>query len=360
MKAWQGLTAIVAIVAMMVMGVVVQRRGERLLVLNQLADASFDEARRHHARIVNLRAEAEGRGCDVATPSPAPLSPRPAPARSRLEAEVRLDRARARATEQFSLWTALMATVGPCVDGWERRGPLREVEPWLPGLPAHRRPEAAESVALSFADQVQSAELLHGFVRSVDHLRATVCTDPSALVVQFKAELEARQLPRLYWAMLYEPNRAGETTGEPPYIGPFGTRPERLTGLGLRAGDPDPRLHGSALAADVASWLGSTQKRWSARGRPPGEAILLTLLSWRVGPEQVAEWLATSSERLGVHSAAITFVELEDTALASADEVGRIAQSEAFPYVPRVVAAAIVAEELCPPPPPEASPRRDR
>ena len=350
MKAWQGLTAIVVIVALMVLGVLVQRRTARLLVLNQLADASFDEARRHHARTAHLHSQAVERECGVTAPKPAPLPPRPDIARAQREAEGRLARARAEATDQFGRGTTLMATVGPCVDGWERRPPLREVEPWLPGLPSHRRPAAPESVALSFAARVQTAELLQGFVRSVEHLRTTACETPDPLVDQFKTELAARDLPALYWAVLYEPNRVGEEPGTEPFIGPFGAASARVAGMELKrvTEDADPRLDGVALAPRVADWIHLVHTRWLAKGRPAGEAILLTLLSWRVGEAQVADWLSASADRLQVHPAAITFVELEDTALGVDDDAVRAAHGEAFPYVLRVVATAIVADELCP------------
>jgi hypothetical protein len=359
MKAWQGLTAIVVIVGLMVLGVLVQRRTARLLVLNQLADASFDEARRHHARTVDLHREATKRGCVNEAPMPTPMSGRPALARGGLEAEVRLDRARAQATGQFELWTALMATAGPCVEGWERRIPVREVEPWLPWLPSHRRPAAPESEALSFAARVHTAELLQGFVRSVEHLRATACEKPDALVEQFRAELAARDLPPLYWAVLYEPSRVGEEPGTEPFLGPFGAAPARVAAMELErtTEDADPRLDGVALAPRVANWIDLVHTRWLAKGRPVGEAILLTLLSWRVGEAQIADWLSDSAKRLQVDSAAITFVELEDTALGMDDESSRARHGEAFPYVPRVVAAAIVADELCPQDPPAAGAR---
>ena len=346
MKAWQGGVAIVVIIVMMVVGVLVQRRSEQLLILNQLAEASLEEARRHHARSAKLleRASAE---CLPPTSPNTPLPPPPPVASSRLEAEVRLDRARAIATDQFSRWAELMAVVGPCIEGWQKR-PVREVEPWLPGLAAFRRP--GEDEGASFAERVRAVELLQGFVSSVSSLESAACTGGNPLIPTFRAALAERGLSDLYWAMIFVTSQEADAA----FAGPFGVADARMAGLGLKAaaeGSLDPRADGPDLAPRVARWLEATQKRWTKGGRPLGEATLLTLLSWRVGEEPVAAWVAATAERLQRHPATVTFVEIEDTALADQEEPS--VHARAFPWVPRVVAAAIVADELCPPESPE-------
>ena len=343
MKPWQGIAAILVIVGMMAVGVIAQRSAESLLVLNQLADASFDEARRHHARSQNLLNEAWTRKCDQPTRKLPPLTARPAPAHSRLEAEVRLDRARALVNEQVGRWTTLMATVGPCIDGWERRPTGRAVQPWLPGLPEHRRP-IGDDPALSFSERVAAVELLQGFVRSVQDLSSIVCTDADATAAAFRAALQERSLASLYQALLYEPRRPGEED----FAGPFGIAATRLEGLGLKParGVDDPRLNGPAVAPRVARWLAATEMHWAKGGRPRGEAILLTLLAWRVGIRQVDAWLGAAAVRMGTRSAAVTFVDIEDTALAAAE--ADPVQLGMFDWVPRVVAVAVVADDLCP------------
>ena len=80
-----------------------------------------------------------------------------------------------------------------------------------------------------------------------------------------------------------------------------------------------------------------------------GRAILLTLLAWRVGEDRVAAWVDATAARLELHPAAVTFVDIEDTALAAEDDPDRAEYTRAFPFVPRLVATALVADEQCPP-----------